>query len=92
MTPSFASTKPNSAIPPTSLLDCLSDIKIWFASNFLKLHNDKTKVLLVATKSTLAKLDNITLTIDGSIVSHSAQVKSLGIILDSTFVFQTTDL
>ncbi|XP_078103106.1 uncharacterized protein LOC144515831 [Sander vitreus] len=52
--------------------------------NFLKLNSDKTEFLLIGSKSTLSKINNPTLTIDGTIVSPSPQARNLGVSFDST--------
>ena len=85
----YLTTKPSSSIPPISLTDCISAIKIWFTQNFLQLNSNKTEVLLIGTKSTLSKANSLLLTIDSSSVSPSPQVKSLGVTLDGTLSFQT---
>ena len=86
----YISTKPNTTLPPTSLTACLQDIRSWMSRNFLKLNGSKTEVLLIGSKNTLSKAQTTTIPniiIDGFPVPFSTQVKSLGVILDSTLSF-----
>ncbi len=81
-------SRPSSVLPSSSLLLCLSEIKSWFTCNFLKVKSAKTEIVLVGTKSKLRNCGSFTLTIDNSVISPSTQVKSLGVILDSTLSFE----
>ncbi|KAK5910719.1 hypothetical protein CgunFtcFv8_004957 [Champsocephalus gunnari] len=86
----YISSKPNTALPPTSLTNCLQDIRSWMSRNFLKLKGSKTEALLVGTKTTLSKTSSSpasNLIIDGYSIPFSGQVKSLGVILDSSLSF-----
>ncbi len=78
------STKPDSILPPVCLTNCLHEIKSWFSANFLKLNGSKTQVLLIGTNSSLSRSCSFSLSIDGSSVSPSRQVRNLGVIFDST--------
>ena len=52
--------------------------------NKLKLNGDKTEALLIGTKQKLAAISNPTLQLSDATVPLSTQVKSLGVVLDST--------
>ncbi len=82
------STKPDSILPTVCLTNCLHEIKSWFSANFLKLNGSKTQVLLIGTNSSLSRSCSFSLSIDGSSVSPSRQVRNLGVIFDSTLSFE----
>ncbi|XP_059929989.1 cilia- and flagella-associated protein 36 isoform X1 [Gadus macrocephalus] len=86
----YISTKPTAAIPPTSLITCLEEIRSWLSRNFLKLNGNRTEALLIGSKSTLTKSQHTPaplIIIDGFPVPFSSKVKSLGVILDNTLSF-----
>lgn len=84
----YLSSKTSDFFPPPLLSRCLAEIKDWLSANFLKLNSSKTEVLLVGTKSTLTNSDYIPVDIDQHLIYPSSQVKSLGVILDSTLSFE----
>ncbi|XP_038129883.1 uncharacterized protein LOC119775848 [Cyprinodon tularosa] len=69
----YLTTQPSSSLPPTSLRNCICELKAWFTNNFLQLNSSKTEVLLIGTKSTLSKTDSFQVTIDSSSISPSPQ-------------------
>ena len=83
----YLSTKPTATLPPAVLTACLHDINLWMTQNYLKLNSSKTELLVVGSKSALAKMEPFTICVDGSTIPCSNQVKSLGVILDNTLSF-----
>jgi hypothetical protein len=66
------------------LLDCISDLNMWMAHNFLQLNQDKTEVLIVGAK---VQRDNHARTFEVIKIKH--QVKNLGVSLDSELNFES---
>ncbi len=85
----YLSTKPSTPLPSQSLFNCLQNIKTWMSSSFLKLNSAKTEFMVVASKALLRKVGDLLLDIDGSSICPSPEVRSLGVILDSTLSFQS---
>ena len=50
---------------------CLADINVWMTNNKLKLNNDKTKIMLFGTKSTLTDFNITSLEVSGNRVHVS---------------------
>ena len=69
----------------TVLENCVSDIRIWMRKNKLKLNDEKTEFLVVATRQQLAKLSkNIVIRVGPDLIKASDSAKNLGYNLDST--------
>lgn len=51
------SSKPTSDLPPSSLTDCITQVKTWFSSSILKSNSDKAEVLLATTRSKVFETD-----------------------------------
>ena len=50
----------------------------------LKLNSEKTKVMLVASKNDIKILDNISVNIENINITSISEIRSFGVILDST--------
>ena len=69
----------------TMLENCVSDIRVWMRTNKLKLNDEKTEFLVVATRQQLAKVSkNIAIRVGPDLIKVSDSTKNLGYNLDST--------
>jgi hypothetical protein len=66
------------------LQSCISEITTWLVSKHLVLNPAKTELLVLGTRQQLKKLQPVVLTIGNVEVSQKLQVKSLGLLIDST--------
>ncbi len=73
----------NSPFPNKSISACINDINAWMTSNFLKLHTDKTD-LLVGSPKDAAHFCGNSVNIAGVLVRPSTTIKNLGMIFDSS--------
>ena len=64
--------------------DCISIIRTWKSSNFLKLHDSKREVLFLGTPIMLAKFSKPSVKIDMEDIGHSDSARNIGAIFDST--------
>lgn len=79
------------AITPTSnwvdiasrLQTCLSDIGSWMRSNYLKINQEKTELIVFAPKHKINYFKELCINFDGNKISVSSIVKNLGVIFDS---------
>ena len=64
---------------------CISDIRAWMRTNFLKLNDDKTEVLIITTRSSLSDSLDISIQVgDQPIKPSDSPPRNLGVIFDST--------
>ena len=61
---------------------CVSDIKEWMNQNMLKLNDDKTELIVFASKYKQDVYNDLNIPIGDTVVDCSSQVKDLGVIFD----------
>ena len=73
----------NSESALAKLKDCISEVQQWMLVNKLKLNQDKTEFLLIASPNHHRLLSNTRLLIDPNTVIHpSPFVRNLGVVFD----------
>jgi hypothetical protein len=69
----------------TKIQNCITDIKLWMSSNYLKLNEDKTEVLFIQSKH--AKRNNLqpkSIDIGSSEIDVTESARNLGVIFDAS--------
>ena len=61
---------------------CVSEIREWMNQNMLKLNDDKTGLIVFASKYKQDLYNDLSITIGDTVVDCSSQVKDLGVIFD----------
>ena len=83
----FRPSDPMSAeVTMEKIQNCVKDIKQWMATNFLKLNEDKTEILVISKTSKLAesvKAKISPVTISDCVVESKDHVRNLGVVFDS---------
>ena len=72
-----------------STQSCIPGVKAWMTNNQLQLNNDKTEIILIATKTVLNS-DSVpqSINLEGSDIKLANSVCNLGVCLDPTLSFQ----
>ena len=69
----------------TNLENCISEVKVWMSDNKLKLNDDKTEALLVASqRSSFSDPLPDSIKVENTTIKFSSSVRNLGVIFDSS--------
>ena len=68
--------------------NCISEIKMWMSSHFLKLNDDKTEVILNTPRSNHNKISLPTIQVGNSDVTPSESARNIGVMLDANMSMQ----
>uniref|UniRef100_A0A8C2BTF1 Reverse transcriptase domain-containing protein n=1 Tax=Cyprinus carpio TaxID=7962 RepID=A0A8C2BTF1_CYPCA len=80
----YLPVKKNNSTAITSLLQCLEEVKLWLAQNFLFLNEDKTEVIVFGPNE---NSQCISPELESLSVFRSSRVQNLGIIIDQHLKF-----
>ena len=70
------------------LESCLTDLRKWLSSNYLKLNDEKTEFLVVGSRQQRAKVKIDHLKVGSATIRPSDQVRNLGVIFDSSLTME----
>ena len=79
---------PDLELTCTRLERCISDIRNWMATNFLKLNSDKTELLLLSSR--FSKVDNtlFSLNIAETAIQLKSSARNIGVTFDSNLTLE----
>uniref|UniRef100_A0A3P9M6K8 Reverse transcriptase domain-containing protein n=1 Tax=Oryzias latipes TaxID=8090 RepID=A0A3P9M6K8_ORYLA len=80
----YIAMSPDDTRPIEALFNCILDVKLWMANNFLQLNQEKTEILVIGPE---AKREKQFLKLQELSLSHSEAVRNLGVIFDSKLTF-----
>jgi len=69
----------STSVFPT-LATCVKELKLWLETNYFKFNLGKTEVILIGSKSVVCKMDDY-------LIMPSTTVRNLGVLIDSTLLF-----
>ena len=87
----YISARPNSADVESQidiLEACCRDIRSWLSFNYLKLNDGKTDIIILGSPASLRKVPSVTVNIGAHNISSVAQVRTLGVNLESNMSMQ----
>ena len=77
----YCTFKPNELYKMSALSDCLTNIKKWLNTNYLKLNSDKTETLIIAPDDKIPQIRQYISDALGS--SAQSSLRNLGVTFDS---------
>uniref|UniRef100_A0A3B3D471 Reverse transcriptase domain-containing protein n=1 Tax=Oryzias melastigma TaxID=30732 RepID=A0A3B3D471_ORYME len=80
----YISMSPDDTRPVEVLFNCILDVKLWMANNFLQLNQEKNEILVIGPE---AKREKQFLKLQELSLSCSETVRNLGVIFDSELTF-----
>ena len=72
----------NEADALRKLEECINEVRLWLAGNYLKLNDDKTDFIILGRKHTLKNINTCAITIGDTEIGASESVKNIGAALD----------
>ncbi len=74
----------------TRIQDCVAEIRGWMRTNFLKLNDSKTEVIVISSKAQSKKLSVNSVDVGGVQVAPTEKVRDLGVVFDKTLSLIST--